>query len=84
MEYKDFYDIAEYANVNWNKCKFTPKEVACGAYDYLVDFEKSCKIKKPVGCIIGLLDNLEEDITDNQAWEWIRRINVSIERRSNG
>ena len=40
MTYEDFYDIAEYGNANWKGC-FTPREIACNAYDYLVDFEQS-------------------------------------------
>ena len=40
MTYEDFYDIAEYGNANW-KGNFSPKEIACYAYDYLVEFEES-------------------------------------------
>lgn len=40
LTYEDFYDIAEYGNANWKGC-FTPREIACNAYDYLVDFEQS-------------------------------------------
>ena len=40
LTYEDFYDIAEYGNANWKGC-FTPKEIACNAYNYLVDFEQS-------------------------------------------
>ena len=40
MTYDDFYTIAEYGNENWKGC-FTPKEIACNAYNYLVDFEQS-------------------------------------------
>ena len=40
MEYSDFYDIAEYGNDHW-KGSFTPREIACNAYDYLRDFEWS-------------------------------------------
>lgn len=40
MEYSDFYDIAEYGNEHW-KGNFTPKEIACNAYDYMCDLEWS-------------------------------------------
>ena len=40
MEYSDFYDIAEYGNEHW-KGNFTPKEIACNAYDYMRDLEWS-------------------------------------------
>ena len=81
MGYDEFYDIAEYANINWNKGGFTNKEVAMGAYDYLVDYETSCKKGRPVGCINTLLSNLEEDITDPKAWEWSKHLIETIERR---
>lgn len=40
MTYGDFYNIAKYGNENWNG-SYTPKEVACNAYDYFSDFEYS-------------------------------------------
>lgn len=40
LDYGFFYDIAEYGNANW-KGNFSPKEIACYAYDYLVEFEES-------------------------------------------
>lgn len=40
LDYSFFYDIAEYGNANW-KGNFSPKEIACYAYDYLVEFEES-------------------------------------------
>ena len=40
LTYEDFYDIAEYGNANWKGC-FTPREIACNANNYLVDFEQS-------------------------------------------
>ena len=40
MEYSDFYDIAEYGNDHW-KGSFTPREIACNAYDYMCDLEWS-------------------------------------------
>ena len=40
MEFNDFYTIAEYGNSSWKGC-ITPREIACNAYNYLVDFEQS-------------------------------------------
>lgn len=40
LGYDFFYDIAEYGNENW-KGNFSPKEIACYAYDYLIEFEES-------------------------------------------
>ena len=40
LEYSDFYDIATYGNNHW-RGKFTPKEVACYAYDYWCEFQHS-------------------------------------------
>ena len=40
LGYDFFYDIAEYGNANW-KGNFSPKEIACYTYDYLVEFEES-------------------------------------------
>lgn len=60
MEYGDFYDIAEYGNANW-KGNFTQKEIACNAYDYLVEFEKSKNDEKPTHTIKELCKLLAED-----------------------
>ena len=83
MGYDFFYDIAEYANISWNKNGFTPKEVACGAYEYLLDFKQSCKDREPVGTIAGLLQNLKEDISDPQACQWVMDMTAVIEGRYN-
>ena len=40
LTYDDVQDIAEYGNANCKGC-FTPREIACNAYNYLVDFEQS-------------------------------------------
>ena len=53
MEYADFYDIAEYGNENW-KGSFTPKEIACNAYDYKVEYDYSIKQGKPTHTMIEL------------------------------
>lgn len=60
MDYKDFYDLAEYANENW-KGSFTQKEVACNAYDYLADYQTSKKIYNPTRTIRELYKMLLRD-----------------------
>ena len=60
MEYANFYDIAEYGNANW-KGNFSPREIACNAYDYLCEFEISKKYHLPTLVIQELLQLLKED-----------------------
>ena len=59
LTYEDFYDIAEYGNSNWKGC-FTPREIACNAYNYLVDFEyskaKGGHISSTIQELLRLLD----------------------------
>lgn len=69
MEYGDFYDIAEYGNANWNG-NFTPKEIACNAYDYLVEFEESKNDEKPTRTIKELCKLLAEDGSE-ECKEWL-------------
>ena len=81
MEFSDFYDIAEYASENW-KGNFTPKEMACYAYDYYAEFQWS-KANGAVSDVIeSLIENLTEDVTnipDNEdANEWLRRIKAEL------
>ena len=40
LEFKDFYDIAEYGNEAWKGC-FSAKEIAENAYIYCADFQWS-------------------------------------------
>lgn len=61
MTYGDFYDIAEYGNKNW-KGDFSPKEIACNAYDYFSEYIISKVNDKLTSAIISLLENLDEDI----------------------
>lgn len=68
MEYADFYDIAEYGNANW-RGKFTPKEIACNAYDYLCEFEESKGKGKLTPVMDDLCELLEEDKTE-EALKW--------------
>lgn len=61
MEYEDFYDIAVYANEAW-KGSFTPKEVACNAYNYYADFIWSKENETISETIKSLAKNLAEDL----------------------
>ena len=70
MKYADFYDIAVYGNENW-KGSFTRKEIACNAYNYLVDFEYS----KANGTIVSTIQELIELLLD----DWYNDLEGKIE-----
>ena len=76
MEYIDFYDIAEYGNANW-KGSFTPREIACNAYDYLCSFRYSKMTNEPAHTIKELLKLLKEDGSE-ECLEWVERIEEEI------
>ena len=61
MEYSDFYDIAEYGSENW-KGSFTPREIACNAYDYLCEYRYSVAKGKPTNTMIELCKLICEDM----------------------
>ena len=61
MEYQDFYDIAAYGSENW-KGKFTPKEIACYAYDYQIEYDYSMRKCKPTRTMIELCKLCCEDM----------------------
>ena len=79
MEYSDFYDIAEYGNEHW-KGNFTPKEIACNAYDYMRDFEWSKNAyvtdKIIVGSIFDIMFSLmlDEMNGSEEAKYWLKQI----------
>ena len=77
MEFNDFYTIAEYGNENW-KGNFTAKEIACNAYDYLVEFEKSKNDEKPTNTIKELAKLLAEDGSE-ECKEWLYRMADKLE-----
>ena len=61
IEYNNFYAIAEYGNENW-KGSFTPREIACNAYDYKVEYDYSIEQGKPTRTMIELCKLICEDI----------------------
>ena len=61
MEYNDFYLIAEYGNENW-KGSFTPREIACNAYNYKVEYDYSIEKGKPTRTMVGLCKLICEDM----------------------
>lgn len=70
LEYSDFYDIAAYGNENW-KGSYSPKEVACNAYDYYSDFKASKEQGKPTDLIQKLLMLLLDDGSEDcKCWFW--------------
>lgn len=78
LDYSFFYDIATYGNANW-KGGYTPKEVACNAYEYLADFEYS-KAKGSYyisSTIQELLRLLDEDGSE-QSIEWANAIREEL------
>lgn len=77
MTYEDFYDIAEYGNENWNG-SYTQKEIACYAYDYLVEFETS-KAKEKVMPIIQELCKLLAEDGSEECEDWLYRMADELE-----
>ena len=61
MDYLDFYLIAEHGNENW-KGNFTPREIACNAYDYKAEYDYSIKQDKPTHTMIELCKLICEDM----------------------
>ena len=61
MSFEDFYELAEYGNENWKGC-FTPKEIACNAYDYKIEYDYSIKQGKPTRTMIELCKLICEDM----------------------
>ena len=61
MDYAYFYNIAEYGNEHW-KGSFTPREIACNAYDYKVEYDYSKEHNKPTHTMIELCKLLVEDM----------------------
>lgn len=61
MTYRDFYKIAEYMN-ECNNNIFNYEEVACFAYDYLVEYEQSMIHEMPTKNMIVLCTELVEDM----------------------
>ena len=61
MDYAYFYNIAEYGNEHW-KGSFTPREIACNAYDYKVEYDYSKEHNKPTHTMIELCKLICEDM----------------------
>lgn len=78
MKYEDFYDIAVYANKNW-RGKFTQKEIACNAYENLVEFQKSNNSGEATANMQALINALTEDAQNGskEAEEFLQKIKDS-------
>ena len=61
MTYDDFYTIAEYGSENWKGC-FSPREIACNAYDYKAEYDYSIEQGKPTRIMIELCKLICEDM----------------------
>lgn len=72
MTYEDFYDIAEYGNTNWDG-SYTQREIACNAYDYLVEFEAS-KAKEEISPIIQELCKLLAEDGSEECKDWLYKM----------
>lgn len=74
LEYEDFYDLAVYTNEIYKGC-YTPKEIACNAYNYYSDFQAAKRegLSKSL-CIYDLLMRLLEDNESDGVVEWAYRI----------
>lgn len=70
LEYEDFYDIAEYGNANWDG-SYTQKEIACNAYNYLIEFE-AFKVKDSP--IIQKLCKLLAEDGSEECKDWLYRM----------
>lgn len=71
LDYREFYRIADYANMNW-KGGFAPIEIAENAYNYLCDFEWSKENGRVANSIKVLLANLDEDIENGEELEDVK------------
>lgn len=78
IDYSFFYDIAEYSNINW-KGNFSPKEIACYAYDYLLEFEYSMINNEHyiTSTIQELLSLLDEDHSE-ECVQWASEIRSEL------
>ncbi len=72
LEFSDFYDLAEYGNKNW-KGSFTPKEVACNAYDYYEEYQQSVKQGHPTHTMMELYNLLKDDDSDEVEY-WLSNL----------
>ena len=79
MDYKDFYRIADYANVHW-KGGFAPIEIAENAYNYLCEFQSSKEKGEANDTIKYLLTNLDEDIANGEDLEDVRYWTTEIRK----
>lgn len=71
LDYREFYRIADYANMNW-KGGFAPIEIAENAYNYLCDFEWSKENGRVANSIKVLFANLDEDIENGEELEDVK------------
>lgn len=77
MTYEDFYDIAVYINANVERQRFTQREIACNAYEYLCEFEDSKAKQRLNSTMLDLVDLLMQD-GDDECVEWATRILTEI------
>lgn len=76
MTYEDFYNISTYGNQMW-KGSFTPKEIACNAYDYYADFQWS-KTNGMVTLTIQELAKLLAEDGSCKCKDWLYRMATEL------
>lgn len=79
LDYRDFYCIADYANMNW-KGGFAPIEIAENAYNYLCEFQASKEKGEPNDTIKTLLSNLDADIENGEELEDVKYWTTEIRK----
>lgn len=76
MEYKDFYDIAQYGNAVW-KGAYTAQEIIQNAREYYSDFLTSKNSGGPTFLIRRLMSLLAED-GSKKAKVWLYQIATEL------
>lgn len=64
MNYGFWYDVAEYMN-EAGRGKFTPREIAGNAYEYLCEWELTCRNCEPSFNMQALMEELEATDDEN-------------------
>ena len=76
MRKKDFAALAKMLNFYWRGC-FTEEELKENVDCYWSDYKASKQVKHPVGSMVSLLEQLEDE--DPDSLKWFNRISKGIE-----
>lgn len=72
MSFEEMYDLAEYGNRAW-KGGFSPREIACNAYEYMCALTESKEQGKPNETMETLCELLTQD-GDENCLNWLNKI----------